>query len=97
MHPTPAEVPDTSTRDTKIPRHSLHPQGSQTCNSEDAERHGCRGDSGAKSHRGRETGGRGAMKRGESEELLGKEMTFEQSLAGVSGGDAEKVTLAKPE
>ena len=37
------------------------------------------------------------MKRGESEELLGKEMTFEQSLAGVSGGDAEKVTLAKPE
>ena len=35
------------------------------------------------------------MERGESEELLGKEMTFEQSLAGVSGGDAEKVTPGK--
>ena len=35
------------------------------------------------------------MKRGESEELLEKEMTFEQSLAGVGGGCTEKGTLGK--
>ena len=35
------------------------------------------------------------MTRGESEELLEKEMTFEQSLAGVSDRGAEKGTLGK--